>query len=96
MGKKIDLRGGIIMMSKKIDVPKTVSKTESVFFNELKNFKGEEATIILLNGSSIQAKILAIEFKNLNFIVEYADGIKEMISGGAIQSVRLGTKIEKK
>ena len=84
------------MMSKKIDVPKTVSKTESVFFNELKNFKGEEATIILLNGSSIQAKILAIEFKNLNFIVEYTDGIKEMISGGAIQSVRLGTKIEKK
>ena len=84
------------MMSKKIDVPKAVSKTESVFFNELKNFKGEEVTIVLLSGSSLHAKVLAIEFKNLNFIVEYADGIKEMISGGAIQSVRLGTKIEKK
>ena len=84
------------MMSKKIDVPKIVSKTESVFFfDELKNFKGEDATIILSNGSSMHAKILAIEFKNLNFIVEYADGIKEMISGGAIQSIRLGTKIEK-
>ncbi|HEX3014033.1 MAG TPA: hypothetical protein VHO92_07155 [Methanobacterium sp.] len=83
------------MMSKKIEVPKTVSKTESVFFNELKNFKGENVTIILLNGSSIRAKVLAIEFNNLNFIVEYADGVKELIKGGSIQSVRLGTKIEK-
>ncbi len=83
------------MISKKTEVPKAVSKTESVFFNELKNFKGEEVTIILLNGSSIRAKIVAIEFNNLNFIVEYADGIKEMIKGESIQSVRLGTKIEK-
>ena len=83
------------MMSKKIEVPKTVSKTESVFFNELKAFKGEEVTIILLNGSSVRAKVLAIEFNNLNFIVEYADGVKEMIRGGSIQSVRVGTKIEK-
>ena len=83
------------MMSKKIEVPKTVSKTESVFFNELKNFKGEEVTIILLNGSLVRAKVLAIEFNHLNFIVEYVDGVKEMIRGGAIQSVRLGTKIEK-
>lgn len=83
------------MMSKKIEVPKTVSKTESVFFNELKAFKGEEVTILLLNGSSVRAKVLAIEFNNLNFIVEYADGVKEMIRGGSIQSVRLGTKIEK-
>ena len=83
------------MISKKIEVPKAVSKTESVFFNELKNFKGEEVTIILLNGSSIRAKIVAIEFNNLNFIVEYVDGIKEMIRGESIQSVRLGTKIEK-
>ena len=83
------------MMSKKIEVPKTVSKTETVFFKELKDFKGEEVTIILLNGSSIRAKVLAIEFNNLNFIVEYADGVKEMIRGESIQSVRLGTKIEK-
>ena len=83
------------MMSKKFEVPKTVSKTESVFFNELRDFKGEEVTIILLNGSSIRAKVLAIEFNHLNFIVEYADGVKEMINGGSIQSVRLGTKIEK-
>lgn len=83
------------MMSKKIEVPKTVSKTENVFFNELKDFKGEEVTILLLNGSSIHAKVLAIEFNNLNFIVEYADGVKELIKGESIQSVRLGTKIEK-
>ena len=83
------------MMSKKIEVPKAVSKTESVFFNELKNFKGEEVTILLLNGSSLHAKVLAIEFNNLNFIVEHDDGVKEMIRGGSIQSVRLGTKIEK-
>lgn len=83
------------MMSKKIEVPKEVSKTETVFFNELKKFKGEEVTIILLNGSSIRAKVLGIEFGNLNFIVEYSDGVKEMIMGGSIQSIRLGTKIEK-
>jgi len=83
------------MMSKKMELPKTVSKTESVFFNELNNFKGEEVTIILLNGSLMHAKVLAIEFNHLNFIVEYADGVKEMIRGEAIQSVRLGTKIEK-
>jgi small nuclear ribonucleoprotein (snRNP)-like protein len=83
------------MMSKKIEVPKSVSKTESVFFNELKEFKGEEVTIILLNGSLIHAKVLAIEFNHLSFIVEYVDGVKEMIKGESIQSVRLGTKIEK-
>jgi hypothetical protein len=83
------------MISKKSDVPKSVSKTESLFYNELKNFKGHEATISLINGHSIHAKILAIEFNNLNFIIEYADGVKEMIRGGSIQSVRLGTKIEK-
>lgn len=83
------------MMSKKVEVPKAVSKTESLFFNELKNFKGEMVTIILLNGSSIRAKVLAIEFNNLNFIVEHADGVKEMIRGESIQSVRLGIKIEK-
>ena len=83
------------MISKKIEVPKAVSKTERVFFNELKNFKGEEVTILLLNGTSIRAKVLAIEFNNLNFIVEHDDGVKEMIRGGSIQSVRLGTKIEK-
>ena len=83
------------MMGKKIEVPKAVSKTESVFFNELKNFKGEDVTIILLNGSSLHAKILAIEFNNLNFIIEYPDGVKEMVNGESIQSVRMGTKIEK-
>lgn len=83
------------MMSKKVEVPKSVSKTESLFFNELKDFKGELATIILLNGSSTRARILAIEFNNLNFIVEHADGVKEMIKGESIQSVRLGIKIEK-
>ncbi len=83
------------MMSKKIEVPKTVSKTESVFFKELRDFMGEMVTIYLLNGSAVNAKVLAIEFNNLNFIVEYADGIKEMIRGESIQSVRLGAKIEK-
>ena len=83
------------MMGKKMEVPKAVSKTESVFFNELKNFKGEEVTIILSNGSSLHAKILAIEFNNLNFIIEYSDGVKEMVKGESIQSVRMGTKIEK-
>ena len=83
------------MMSKKIEVPKTVSKTESVFFNELKDFKGEDVTILLVNGNSIRAKVLAVEFNHLNFIVEYTDGVKEMINGRSIQSVRLGTKIEK-
>jgi sRNA-binding regulator protein Hfq len=85
----------MIMMSKKIEVPKVVSKTESVFFNELRDFRGETVTIHLLNGSSVRARVLAIEFNNLSFIVEYADGVKEMIRGEAIQSVRLGTKIEK-
>lgn len=83
------------MMGKRMEVPKAVSKTESAFFNELREFKGEIVTIHLLNGSAVRAKVLAIEFNNLTFIVEYADGIKEMIRGDAIQSVRLGTKIEK-
>lgn len=83
------------MINKKIEVPKAVSKTESMFYNELRDFKGEEVTITLLNGNIIHAKILAMEFKDLNFIIEYKDGIKEMIRGGAIQGVRLGTKIEK-
>jgi len=47
------------------------------FFYELKNFKGEDATIILSNGSSMHAKILAIEFKNLNFIVGMLTGLKK-------------------
>lgn len=83
------------MINKKIEVPKVVSKTENMFYNELRDFKGEEVTITLLNGNTIHAKILAIEFNDLNFIIEYKDGIKEMIRGGAIQRVRLGTKIEK-
>jgi len=83
------------MMSKKIEVPKSLSRTESQFFKELKNFKGEEVTIILLNGHFMRVKVLAIEFNNLHFIVEHIDGIKEIIRGEAIQSVRLGTKIEK-
>ena len=83
------------MVSKKIEVPKAVSKTESLFYNELKNFKGEEVTITLLNGHLIHAKVLAIEFNDLNFIIEYDDGVKEMIRGESIQSVRLGSKIEK-
>lgn len=83
------------MMGKKIEVPKAVSKTESAFFNELKNFKGEDVTVILLNGSLLHAKILAIEFNNLNFIIEYPDGVKEVVNGESIQSVRMGTKIEK-
>lgn len=83
------------MMGKKAEVPKTVSKTESIFFNELKNFKGEKVTIILLNGNLIHAEVLAIEFNHLNFIVEHVDGVKELIRGEAIQSVRLGIKIEK-
>jgi len=83
------------MVSKKIEVPKAVSKTESLFYNELKNFKGEEVTITLLNGHLIHAKVLAIEFNDLNFIIEYDDGVKEMIRGESIQSVRLGSRIEK-
>lgn len=83
------------MVGRKVEAPKAVSKTESLFFNELKNFKGEEVTIILLNGSSIHANVLAIEFNDLSFIVEHADGIKEVIRGESIQSVRLGIKIEK-
>jgi hypothetical protein len=84
-----------MMISKKNDVPKNVSKTESMFYSELKNFKGEEVTITLINGHLIHAKVLAIEFKDLSFIIEYADGVKEMIRGGSIQSVKLGSKIEK-
>ena len=49
-----------------------------------------EVTIALVSGHLIHAKVLAIEFNDLNFIIEYADGIKEMIRGGSIQSVRLG------
>ncbi len=52
-------------------------------------------TITLLNGNSIHANVLAIEFNDLNFIIQYPDGIKELIRGESIQSVRLGTKIEK-
>jgi small nuclear ribonucleoprotein (snRNP)-like protein len=83
------------MISKKYEGSKTVSKTESLFYTELKEFKGEEVTIILTNGHSLHAKVLAIEFNDLNFIIEYDDGIKEMVRGQSIQSVRLGTKIEK-
>jgi len=83
------------MVSKKIEVPKAVSKIDSLFYNELKNFNGEEVTITLLKGHSIHAKVLAIEFNDLNFIIEYDDGVKEMIRGESIQSVKLGSKIEK-
>jgi hypothetical protein len=83
------------MISKKGELPKTVLKTESLFYNELKDFKGENVTITMLSGHLIHAKVLAIEFNDLNFIIEYADGVKEMIRGGSIQSVRLGSKIEK-
>ncbi|MGF7118739.1 hypothetical protein [Methanobacterium oryzae] len=83
------------MMTKKLEIPKTLSRTESLFFDELKNFKGEDVTIVLLNGRTIRCKIIAIEFNNLHFIVEHTDNIKEIIRGEAIQSVRLGTKIEK-
>jgi hypothetical protein len=83
------------MINKKMEVPKAVSKTESLFYNELRDFKGEEVTITLLNGHIMHAKVLAIEFNDLNFIIEYNDGIKEMIRGSSIQGVRLGTKIEK-
>ncbi len=82
-------------MSKKLEIPKTLSRTESLFFDELKNFKGEDVTIVLLNGHTIRCKIIAIEFNNLHFIVEHPDSNKEIIRGEAIQSVRLGTKIEK-
>lgn len=82
-------------MNKKLEIPKTLSRTESLFFDELKNFKGEDVTIVLLNGRTIRCKIIAIEFNNLHFIVEHTDNIKEIIRGEAIQSVRLGTKIEK-
>ncbi len=83
------------MISKKMEIPKTLSRTENQFFEQLKDFKGEDVTIILMNGHSIRSKVLAIEFNNMHFIVEHADGIKEIIRGEAIQSVRLGTKIEK-
>jgi small nuclear ribonucleoprotein (snRNP)-like protein len=82
-------------MSKKLEIPTTLSRTESLFFDELKNFKGENVTIVLLNGRTVRCKIIAIEFNNLHFIVEHPDNIKEIIRGEAIQSVRLGTKIEK-
>ncbi len=85
----------IDMMSKKIEVPKSLSRTESQFFRELKNFKGEDVTIVLLNGHIMRVKVIAIEFSNMHFIVEHMDGVKEIIRGEAIQSVRLGTKIEK-
>jgi len=83
------------MVSKKIEVPKAVSKTESLFYNELKNFKGEKVTITPLKGNPIHAKVIAIEFNNLHFIIGFDDGVKEMIKGDSIQSVRLGSKIEK-
>ena len=83
------------MVSKKSEVPKTVSKTESIFYSELKDFKGNDVTIILVNGHSKKGKVLAIEFKDLNFIIEHGDGVKEMIRGESIQSVRIGTMIEK-
>ncbi len=83
------------MISKKIDIPKTLSRTENQFFEELKNFKGHDVTIILLNGHILRANVLAIEFSNMHFIVEHFDGVREIIMGDAIQSIRLGTKIEK-
>lgn len=84
-----------IMITKKVELPKSVSKTESQFYNELKSFKGEKVTITLINGHIVHANVIAIEFNDLNFIIEYSDGIREMLRGEAIQSVRLGTKIEK-
>lgn len=83
------------MITKKVELPKSVSKTESQFYNELKSFKGEKVTITLINGHIIHANVIAIEFNDLNFIIEYSDGIREMLRGEAIQSVKLGTKIEK-
>ncbi len=84
-----------IMITKKVELPKSVSKTESQFYNELKSFKGEKVTITLINGHIVHANVIAIEFNDLNFIIEYSDGIREMLRGEAIQSVKLGTKIEK-
>jgi small nuclear ribonucleoprotein (snRNP)-like protein len=89
------MTGEFVMISKKLEIPKTLSRTESLFFDELKNFKGEDVTVVLLNGHAIRCRIIAIEFNNLHFIVEHPDGIKEMIRGESIQSVRLSTKIEK-
>lgn len=83
------------MLNRKIEVPKTLSRTETQFFEQLKDFKNEDVTINLLNGHSIRSKVLAIEFNNMHFIVEHPDGIKEIVRGEAIQSVRMGTKIEK-
>ena len=83
------------MVKKRSEVPNVISKTGNLFYSELKDFKGHIATISLVNGHSIHAKIIAIEFNDLNFIIEYEDGVKEMIRGGSIQSVRLGSKIEK-
>lgn len=83
------------MINKKVDALKMVSKTENLFYNELKNFINEDVTVTLVNGHVIHANLIAIEFSDLNFIIEYADGVKEMIRGGSIQSIRSGTKIEK-
>ncbi len=83
------------MVNKKSDVLKIVSKTETLFYNELKNFKGQEVTITLITGHMIHAKVVAIEFNDLNFIIEFDDGVKELIIGQSIQSVKLGIKIEK-
>ena len=83
------------MVNKKSEVLKIVSKTESLFYNELKNFKDQEVTITLINGHIIHAKVTSIEFNDLNFIIEFEDGTKEMIRGQSIQSVKIGTKIEK-
>ncbi len=82
------------MVNKKGEVLKIVSKTESLFYNELKNFKGEDVTITLKTEHKIHAKVIAIEFNDLNFIVEFPDGVKELIKGQSIQSIKLGTKIE--
>jgi len=84
-----------MMVNKKSEVLKIVSKTESLFYNELKNFKGQDVTITLVNGHIIHALVTAIEFNDLNFIIEFDDGVKELIRGQSIQSVKLGTKIEK-
>jgi small nuclear ribonucleoprotein (snRNP)-like protein len=84
-----------MMVNKKSEVLKIVSKTESLFYNELKNFKGQDVTITLVNGHIIHAIVTAIEFNDLNFIIEFDDGVKELIRGQSIQSVKLGTKIEK-
>ncbi|MGZ7047192.1 MAG: LSm family protein [Methanobacterium sp.] len=82
-------------MVSKSDALKIVSKTENLFYNELKNFIGKNVTVTLINGHKIHSHLIAIEFNDLNFIIEHSDGVKEMIRGESIQSVRLGSKIEK-